>query len=287
MDEDRLPATYLFYGASGIGKKRVAESLAQYLFCESLPTLLQQEATRPCLECASCKKISNHQHPDYFYLSPDGQKIKIEQIRQVQNKLVLTPLEALYKIVVIDDADLLTAQAANSLLKSLEEPPAHTLFILLASNLSGILPTIRSRCRRLYFAAPAGEDLISLMKEQLEGLDDEQASNLLALAEGSVGMAARFAASGLDQALADFTKILNTPHKNFTALSQLVARWVGDEVDLPLFMELLKKNYYNKAKTDNNWYLTDKIDLLTEAQFALEKNGNSQLVMENLLLNLF
>lgn len=134
--------TYLFVGPSGIGKKKVAVGLAQALMCA--------ESNIGCGECASCKKMANNHHEGLKIVSPDGTQIKVDQIREVLEFLNLQSLTK-FRVIIIDEAQSMNAAAANSLLKSLEEPPENTLYFLISSSAASVLPTIRSRSRVVSF----------------------------------------------------------------------------------------------------------------------------------------
>ncbi|MEQ1847696.1 MAG: DNA polymerase III subunit delta', partial [Nitrospira sp.] len=127
----RLAHAYLFYGEARIGKLMTAVRLAQALNCEQLA---QTEAQDSCGRCRSCLQIAARTHPDYFVIEPDPKaatpQIKIEQVREIEQQFVYRPLIGERKICLIDDADRLTIGAANALLKTLEEPPGDSLFIL-------------------------------------------------------------------------------------------------------------------------------------------------------------
>ncbi|OQW35911.1 MAG: hypothetical protein A4E19_15750 [Nitrospira sp. SG-bin1] len=152
----RLAHAYLFYGEARIGKLMTAVRLAQALSCER-PS--QTEAQDSCGCCRSCLQIAARTHPDYFVIEPDSKaatpQIKIEQVREIEQQFVYRPLVGERKICLIDDADRLTIGAANALLKTLEEPPGHSLFVLVTSRPHALPITIRSRCQALRFTTPA------------------------------------------------------------------------------------------------------------------------------------
>ena len=156
LSQGRLAHAYLFYGEPRVGKLMTAVRLAQALNCEE-PS--QTEAQDSCGHCRSCLQIAARTHPDYFVIEPDPKtatpQIKIEQVREIEQQLVYRPLVGERKICLIDDADRLTISAANALLKTLEEPPGHSLFILVTSRLHALPITIRSRCQALRFTTPA------------------------------------------------------------------------------------------------------------------------------------
>ncbi|MFA6780246.1 MAG: DNA polymerase III subunit delta' [Paludibacteraceae bacterium] len=142
----RISHAYLFYGPQGVGKFKAALVFAQLLNCDSP---VEEE---PCGCCSPCRKIASGNHPDLEVIKPDGASIKIEQMRVLQEKVYLKCYEGKFKVIMIDEAHLLTLEAANSLLKVLEEPPAETVFILLADDLNKLPVTIQSRCQPLPFA---------------------------------------------------------------------------------------------------------------------------------------
>ena len=133
---------YLFAGPDGVGKRRLALEMAKALNCVG-------EGARPCDVCSTCGRITRGVHPDVHILSPSGasDQIKMEDIRALLGRIALKPFSAAMQAAIIDGADRLTEEAANSLLKALEEPPAHTRFLLTTSRLSFCLPTIVSRCQ--------------------------------------------------------------------------------------------------------------------------------------------
>ena len=139
----RRPHAFLFSGPSGIGKSLVAEVFAAALLCE--------RADAPCGVCPACCRLGSGNQADYHRLEPDGASIKIEQIRRLQRETALAPYGGGCRVVVIDGAELMTDPAANSLLKTLEEPEGDSVFILLAAARQMLLPTILSRCMSFAF----------------------------------------------------------------------------------------------------------------------------------------
>jgi DNA polymerase-3 subunit delta' len=150
---NRMPHAVLFAGPEGIGKGMVAKVLGAALLCSS-----QEE--RPCGVCHSCQQMSYGSHPDFLLIAPDGATIKIEQIRTVQQEMAMAPYSGQRRVCVIDGAELMTTQAANSLLKVLEDPPGESVFILLASNRQMLLSTIISRCMVISFQ-PLADDVLA------------------------------------------------------------------------------------------------------------------------------
>ncbi len=156
IERDRLPSSYLFAGESGIGKKFTAINLAKIVNCLTplYPPLAKGGnggVIDACDECSSCKKIDAGVHPDFLLISPEGGKIRIEEIRAIDDILSFKPFEGRKKVVIVDEADTMNPFAANAFLKTLEEPPEDSLIILISSNPDRLPDTIRSRCSRVNF----------------------------------------------------------------------------------------------------------------------------------------
>jgi len=183
MGERRLAHAYLFIGPEGTGKALLARVFAKALNCE-------KGEIEPCGECVSCKKIEGNIHPDVVILSPEGKssQIGIDPIRRIGEATSLKPYEGRTKVFVIDGADKMTEEAANSLLKTLEEPPRDTVLLLLASNMFRLQPTIVSRCQKVLFH-PLNERAI--MKELIDryGLEEKKAACVARFSEGRLGRA--------------------------------------------------------------------------------------------------
>ena len=135
----RISHAYLIQGDRGTGKKTIASLLAKELFCE------QKDGIEPCEQCKNCKRITSGNHPDVHWIEPDGASIKKEQIEHLQKEFTYSGLESSQKVYIIVSADALTLNAANRILKFLEEPSRKTTAILLTDNSQSIIPTIRSR----------------------------------------------------------------------------------------------------------------------------------------------
>ncbi|WP_010094910.1 DNA polymerase III subunit delta' [Ornithinibacillus scapharcae] len=141
IKKDRISHAYLIHGARGTGKEAIAVLIAKVLFCEN------RQGAEPCLTCNTCKRIDSGNHPDVHVIEPDGQSIKIEQIKNLQKEFTYSGLESDQKVYIIKGAETLTANAANRILKFLEEPNQKTTAIMLTENSQSILATIRSRCQ--------------------------------------------------------------------------------------------------------------------------------------------
>jgi DNA polymerase-3 subunit delta' len=178
---DRVPHAYIFAGYDGVGKKLTALTLAKAINC-------LHAADDSCDQCLSCQKIEAGNHPDVRIIEPDGQFIKIDQIRQVQKDATYKPFEGRRKVYIIDQAEALRPEAANALLKTLEEPSEDCLLILVTANVYALLPTVISRCQFVRFVALGVETLTQFLV-QTRHYAPEQARLLASLAEGCPGRA--------------------------------------------------------------------------------------------------
>ncbi len=152
--QERLPHALLFSGPSGLGKMTVARHFAQWLLC------LYRKEDAACDDCKSCKLVLAESHPDLYIIEPaDDKSIKIDQIRSLVQSLAQSPNAAQQKIVILKQAHTMNRMAGNALLKSLEEPPGATVFILTTDKPSFLLPTIRSRCTPVRFPLPTRAEL--------------------------------------------------------------------------------------------------------------------------------
>jgi DNA polymerase-3 subunit delta' len=207
LRHDRIAHAYLFHGEDGIGKRLTAVRFAQAVNCETADGTKEPDA---CGTCRSCHQIEAHTHPDYLFIEPDreqaSQQIKIERIRELEQQIVYKPLVGRRKICLIDDADHLTPGAANALLKTLEEPADHSLFLLVTSRPSSLPGTVHSRCQAVRFVTPPR----SLVERTLtsRGLSATDARLLSLLTEGRIGQALRADLAALRAQRDEFFKLL-------------------------------------------------------------------------------
>ena len=180
---DRIAGAYLFVGPTGVGKETVARYFAQLIFC-------QQNAQPPivCGTCLACRKVDSGNHPDLQFIRPEGSLLRIGQIRELQKQIVYEPLEASRKVYILTDVERMNAEAENCLLKTLEEPPASSVLILLTSNIQVLLPTTRSRCQILQFHPMPTQELAAVLTDRFS-VASEQATTLAIAAGGAIGKA--------------------------------------------------------------------------------------------------
>jgi len=181
--QDKVVHSYLFLGNEGIGKSLVALQFAKALNC-----LEGENKPDACDRCLACKKIDHHLHPDVSLIEPEGQTLKVDQVREMQRALAYRPYEGRRRVFILTAADRMAPNMSNTLLKTLEEPPLHTMIILLANSPKWVLPTILSRCQSIRFN-PLPSHLVSDWLAKEKGLEEKEAHLLASLSEGSPGKA--------------------------------------------------------------------------------------------------
>ncbi len=305
LQEGRLSHAYLLLGPRGTGKQKFAWELAATCLC------LENEI-ESCGSCLSCRKIEHNNHPDVraFSLAEDKKKIGIDIIRDLQHRLSLKPFEADRRFFIINEADKMTPQASNCLLKSLEDPPNYATLLLLAEEESRLLPTILSRCQHLRFHPLSREKIASMLQKEKE-LNRDAALHLSRLAAGSPGRALKLAE---DDELPEYRKkTLNfmeglSRHKDVEILEEAEKwkKWLQE--GMPLF-DLLKEWFrdiivYKRSGSGpvrNSDYLSaiketarsfcpgELLEMLAAVERAdedIEANVRPELVLQVMLLNL-
>ena len=313
LQSSNVAHAYLFHGQESIGKKQIAIELAKSLNCASP---IKGDA---CDECTSCRKIENRTHPDFFFVEPIKNTptareavIKIEAIRELQRKLAFHPYEGKVKAAIIDNADLMNLQAANSFLKTLEEPPSATILILISSNPFKLLPTLISRCQTIQFQPLTHENIKKILKEimteQMIGNDTlafrtlrSRGSVKKALAEDieSIVNIRKEIVSLLETISFDRMDVVFSQAKSWASQSD---QW---EIILNELMELVRdlaffqsgcseSEVYNRdiakrlkllatRKTVNSWLKI--FNAIHTTKIALSGNANAQLFFENMLID--
>ena len=179
IEINKTSHSYIFCGTEGIGKKLIAKELAKKILC-------LKEKENGC-DCKSCIEFDSDNNPDFQLIESVDGKIKIEQIRQMQRKVAEKPIISNNKVYIINNADTMTTEAQNCLLKTLEEPPEYITIILICTNEGNLLSTIKSRCTRMQFEPIKDEELKEYIKTKLP--DEQISPQIIELAQGSIGKA--------------------------------------------------------------------------------------------------
>jgi len=187
LRNNRISHAYIFSGPDGVGKRLAAINFAKALNCSSAAS------GSPCDQCASCKKIDSSKHPDIVTLKTkeEGASIKIEDVRALIKNVYLKPFEAHKKVYIIESAEYMKHEAANAMLKTLEEPPADSIIILLTENIKSLLHTIVSRCQVVKFFPLKLKDVEDILTKE-HSLSPEDAHTLSHLSGGRLGEALKF-----------------------------------------------------------------------------------------------
>ncbi len=189
LSTGKISHAYIINGEKSSGKEFIAKIFAMALQCE-------KEGTEPCNECRSCKQALSKNQPDIIYVSHEKPNtISVDDIRaQVNNDVAIKPYSSKYKVYIINEAEKMTPQAQNAILKTLEEPPAYAVILLLVSNMNSLLPTILSRCVTLNMKPVRDELIRKYLMEELQ-VPDYKANVCVGFARGNVGKAKLLASS--------------------------------------------------------------------------------------------
>lgn len=227
---DKVSHAYILDGPDMSGKKMIADAFSMTLECE-------KKGTEPCMECHSCKQALGKNQPDIIYLQHEKPNtISVDDIRsQINNDIGVKPYSSPYKVYIVDEAEKMNVQAQNALLKTIEEPPAYAVILLLTNNAEIFLPTILSRCVRLSLKAVPDEKIKAYLMKNY-GVPDYKADVCVAFAQGNVGKAIELAESE------DFNEIKNS------AL-QLIKRL--DDIELYEMTEAVKQISNYKLKIND------------------------------------
>lgn len=301
----RLAHAYLFLGPEGAGMKETAVHFAKGILCENTG------AGRPCGACVHCRRVDSGNHPDVALLEPDGQSIKIQQVREVQKSFALKAMEASRKIYIVTKAELMTAEASNALLKFLEEPSTPVVAILLANRKSALLPTVVSRCQVIpFYRMSAGSIQAAL---QAEGIPAAKA-RLLSVVKESVESARNFSGSGKFAEIVNLVVQLSEeiqsdrgnplfliqdqiskpgwPSEDVESFLDCLAWWYRDLINAKLDMEdqIVYGDQLSRIQSQAASYgledLVHMVEIVLSAKKRLQSHANQQLALEHMVLRL-
>lgn len=303
VEKRRVPHAFLFHGEEGVGKRATALVFAKALNCET-------GGADACDACASCRKIDRGTHPDLVVIEPEGQFIKVADIKELRERMRFRPLEGARRVVIIDGAERMNITSANSLLKTLEEPSAVNVIILVSSRPHLLPMTILSRCQRLRFN-PVPRDVIASFLEREHGLVPDQALILASSSAGSIGRALALHRGdyiALRDGILDKVSRGSLDPMDCLALS---GRLAGEKEDVLVALDILKSWYrdllvYRETGSDGALIHFDRAGdiarlapavsgqgllaafrAIRNAAEAIERNANKPLTLEAMVFTLF
>lgn len=298
---NRLGHAYLFEGARGTGKKELAKWIAQMIFCQ------QPQLGQPCGVCRNCRRMMEGNLPDLIEIDPDGQSIKVNQIRELKTEFSKSAVEGNKKVYIIDQAEKMTVSAANSLLTFLEDPSKDTYLFLLTRVKENILPTIRSRCQIVHFQPLKREKMEDLLRG--EGIKESDLGILSALTN-DLDEAKALAVNDSFQELQNkvwkwFQLLMNKDPMAFIFVQTDLMPLIKEKSQVTLCLDLLLFYYrdvlylsfnqseiivhptllknYQKMNPDIN-RVTYQIETILQAKHVLEANVQTQGVLESIAI---
>lgn len=275
VNNNNISHAYMFIGKDGIGKKIIAKEFAKMIMCEDT-------ANDTNTKCKSCLMLKNNNHPDFFELKPDGNSIKIEQIRKMISKIYEKPIVSEKKVYIIDEANKMTQESSNCLLKILEEPPVNVIIILIVSNENEMLDTIKSRCNKVYFPKIDSKNLNDFLKKNY---NYPQINNKIeSIIDGSIGKAIEIKdkLDIYDEAIKLLTLLQSNNILELMKKTDFVKQNIDDILEYFYidFQENLRKKLNEKK-------YVNCIDILEETKNNIKSNSNLDMCIDNLLLKLW
>ena len=260
VETNKTSHSYLFIGTEGIGKKLIAEEFAKMLL--------------------AVKDTENS--PDFSIIEPDGNSIKIEQIREFQKKVSEKPIISNKKVYIINDSDKMTVEAQNCLLKTLEEPPEFVTIILIGSNENSFLSTIKSRCMILHFEKISDEQIQKYLQENHQ--TEINSKIMLEACQGSIGKALEI--KDKQELYQNTEQVVNSLERkdkiDILNMSDFIYKSKDDKLEILNYMNVL---FINLAKINSKY--ADCIAIVEETKRRLQSNANYDMCIDNLLLSLW
>ena len=274
LKNNQVSHSYLFVGNSGIGKKMIAKEFAKGILCLN-------DDNKYCDNCKSCLEFDGNNNPDFSIIEPDGNVLKIDQVREMQKKVQEKPIISKRKVYIINDADKMKSEAQNALLKTLEEPPEFVTIILVGENENAFLPTIKSRCMILHFNNIQNKDMVEFLKSNY---DIDVTQNMLDVFQGSIGKAIELKDKQEDYKIIE--DAINNIEKedliDFTKKLEILYNSKDEIIDMLDYINIL---LLKKAK--NNIKYTDCIKIVENTKRRITQNANYDMSIDNMLFNMW
>jgi DNA polymerase III subunit delta' len=305
LAQNRVGHSYLFSGSDGTGKKALAVELAKAVNCEKTDEIFDS-----CGQCPTCLKINRQSHPDVFFVEAEGQFIRINAIRAIQEQMTFKPMEGRRRVFIFDNADKMNEQAANALLKTLEEPSSANILILVTAKPYTLPSTIISRCRHMRFH-PLSHDTVAKYLTLQVNIGGKDALLLAGLSGGSIGQALELNKENVISYRAETLKLLaNTKTNDPLSLLNFASFFGQDKREIKQGFNILKTCFRDALvykETQRSQMLIDQdnspliaslaerltgsqiiqnIELLERASETIEQNVNKSLTLETMAFKL-
>ena len=266
---NNIAHSYMFIGKESIGKMLFAKEFAKAILCIN--------DSKPCGDCKSCIEFESSNNPDFEIIEPDGNNIKIEQIRELIKKVYEKPIVSNKKVYIINDSNLMTKEAQNSLLKTLEEPPEYVTIILIASNENLFLPTIKSRCTKIMFRKLTDSELKTILERKYNKLDIQEL--MLKIADGSVNKAVSL--DGKEELYNKVNRIYSSlENVNIIELINSKEDIFKDKEEAIEMLEYINLIFFQKISS--NLKYVECMKIVEDTKDRLKKNNNYDMTIDNL-----
>ena len=266
--------SYLFLGTEGIGKKLISKEFAKMILC------LSDE--KYCGNCKSCIEYDSNNNPDFFLIEPIEKSIKINQIREMQKTIYEKPIISQKKVYIINNADIMTVEAQNCLLKTLEEPPEFVNIILIGENENNFLSTIKSRCMIMRFQGIADEEIKKYLKEKYEINNISQ--NMLETFQGSIGKAEKLKDK---KEIYEKIEIILNNLENLDIIDTVRNADIIYKSQEDIYEILDYMNVILIKKAQNDYRYTKLIYIVEETKKRLKANGYYNMCIDNMLFSIW
>ena len=302
----KISHAYILTGEAGMGRKSIANAFAMTLLCE-------KGGSEPCMNCHACKQVMSGNHPDLIYVTHEKPgSIGVDDVReQINDTIMIRPYSSYYKIYIVDEAEKMTVQAQNALLKTIEEPPAYAVIILITTNQEAFLPTILSRCVQMKLKPLKDFTIRNYLTQNLH-IAEKDADICAAFARGNLGKAIHLASS--DEFRELFQKVMvlvkNVGTMDISMLLDCIREMKEQNFDIGEVLDLMQLWYrdvlmFKVTKDMNLLIFKDEYKMINEtgekvdyagleailaaidtARTRLNANVNMELAMELLLLTM-
>lgn len=306
IEYHKVSHAYILSGEEGMGRKTLAKAFAMTLLCE-------RSDKEPCMECHACKQILSGNHPDVLWVTHEKpSSIGVDDIRtQINDTISIKPYSSSYKLYLVDEAEKMTVQAQNALLKTIEEPPAYAVIVLMTTNQETFLPTILSRCIQLKLR-PLKNYVVSDYLMKTLGVPEEKANIYAAFARGNLGKAIQISTSEEFSLLFHqvLTLLKNIKEMDIAMLLDSIRKLQEDHLDLKECLDFMQLWYRDilmfKVTKDINTLIFKEeysvvsglcqkssyegletiLNAIEKAKARLDANVNTDLALELMLLTM-